>query len=79
MAWHRGVVIKTEGDLVAMRKAGRVNALALAAAVSAVRTGVTTAEVNAAAEDVLRKNGAGMAFLGYPGPYPYPAATYASR
>lgn len=75
MAWHRGVVIKSEGDLAAMRKAGRVNALALAAAVSAVRTGVTTAEVNAAAEDVLRKNGAGMAFLGYPGPYPYPAAT----
>ncbi len=75
MAWHRGVVIKTERDLVAMRNAGRVNALALAAAVSAVRPGVTTAEVNAAAEHVLRNHGAGMAFLGYPGPYPYPAAT----
>jgi methionyl aminopeptidase len=75
MAWHRGVVIKTEADLAAMRRAGRVNARALAAAVSAVGPGVTTAEVNAAAEAVLRKDGAGMAFLGYPGPYPYPAAT----
>jgi len=75
MAWHRGVVIKTEADLAAMRRAGRVNARALAAAVSAVRPGVTTAEVNAATEAVLRKDGAGMAFLGYPGPYPYPAAT----
>jgi methionyl aminopeptidase len=78
MAWHRGVVIKTERDLAAMRQAGRVNARALAAAVSAVRPGVTTAEVNAAAEEVLRAHGAGMAFLGYPGPYPYPAATCVS-
>lgn len=75
MAWHRGVVIKTERDLAMMRQAGRVNALALAAAVSTVRPGVTTAEVNAAADEVLRSHGAGMAFLGYPGPYPYPAAT----
>jgi methionyl aminopeptidase len=75
MVWHRGVVIKTEADLAAMRRAGRVNARALAAAVWAVGPGVTTAEVNAAAEAVLRKDGAGMAFLGYPGPYPYPAAT----
>src|SRR3972149_3476637 len=75
MAWHRGVVIKSEADLAAMRKAGRVNALALAGAGLAVRTGGSTGEGNATAEDVLRKNGAGMAFLGYPGPYPYPAAT----
>ncbi len=75
MAWHRGVVIKTARDLQAMRSAGLVNAQALAAAVSAVRPGVTTADVNAAAVEVLRQHGAGMAFLGYPGPYPYPAAT----
>ena len=78
MALQRGVVIKTEGDLAAMRRAGRVNARALAAAVSVVRPGVTTAEVNAAAEEVLRKAGAGMAFLNYPGPFPYPAATCVS-
>lgn len=78
MAWRRGVVIKTEADLAAMRRAGRINARALAAAVSAVRPGVTTGEVNAAAEAVLREAGAGMAFLGYPGPYPYPAATCVS-
>jgi len=78
MALQRGVVIKTEGDLAAMRRAGRVNARALGAAVSVVRPGVTTAEVNAAAEEVLRKAGAGMAFLNYPGPFPYPAATCVS-
>jgi methionyl aminopeptidase len=78
MAWHRGVVIKTKADLAAMRRAGRVNAQALAAAVAAVHAGATTAEVNAAAQDVLRANAAGMAFLGYPGPYPYPAATCVS-
>ena len=75
MAWQRGVVIKTKADLAAMRRAGRVNAQALAAAVAAVRPGATTAEVNAAAQEVLRTNAAGMAFLGYPGPYPYPTAT----
>ena len=75
MPWHRGVVIKSEADLAAMSRAGKVNARALAAAVAAVRPGVTTAEVNAAAEEVLRESGAGMPFLGYPGPYPYPAAT----
>lgn len=78
MTWHRGVVIKTQDDLQAMRRAGRVNAQALAAAVSVIRPGVTTAEVNAAAVEVLRKAGAGMAFLNYPGPYPYPAATCVS-
>jgi methionyl aminopeptidase len=75
MAWQRGVVLKTAQDLEAMRMAGRINAQALAAAVSAVRPGVTTSDVNAAAVEVLRRHGAGMAFLGYPGPYPYPAAT----
>jgi methionyl aminopeptidase len=78
MPWHHGVVIKTEVDLSAMRRSGRINAQALAAAVAVVRPGVTTAEINAAAEGVLRRAGAGMAFLGYPGPYPYPAATCVS-
>ncbi len=75
MPWKRGVVLKSRRELMRMRAAGRVNALALAAAVAAVRPGVTTAELDAAAAEVLREHGAKPAFLGYPGPYPYPAVT----
>jgi len=75
---RRGVVIKSERELVLMREAGRINALALVAAVSVVRPGVTTAEIDAAATEVLGKHGAQSAFLGYPGPYPFPAATTVS-
>lgn len=75
---RRGVVIKSERELALMREAGRINALALATAVSMVQPGVTTAEIDAAAAEVLRKHGAQPAFLGYPGPYPFPAATTVS-
>jgi len=75
MVWHRGVVLKSERELALMREAGRVNALALLAALKAVRPGVRTADIDAAAADVIRKHGAKPAFLGYPGAYPYPAAT----
>jgi methionyl aminopeptidase len=61
-----------------MRRAGRVNAEALLAAVKVVRPGVTTAEIDQAAADVLRLHGATPAFLGYPGPTPYPAVTTVS-
>jgi methionyl aminopeptidase len=78
MSWHRGVEIKSERELERMRQAGRVNALALAAAVEAVRPGATTAEIDHAAAEVLRQHGAEPAFLGYPGPTPYPAVTTVS-
>ena len=58
-----------------MREAGRINAEALAAARNIIRPGVTTADLNAAAEEVLRKYGCYSPFKGYPGPYPYPAST----
>lgn len=61
-----------------MREAGRINAEALAAARALVRPGVTTADLNAAAEEVLRKHGCYSPFKGYPGPYPYPASTNVS-
>jgi methionyl aminopeptidase len=61
-----------------MRQAGRINAEALAAARAAIRPGVTTADLNAAAEDVLKKHGCYSPFLNYPGPYPYPASTNVS-
>jgi methionyl aminopeptidase len=75
MSWKRGVALKTPDELERMREAGRINALALAAAVSVVRPGGTTAEIDAAAAEVLKRHGAQPAFLGYPGPYPYPAVT----
>lgn len=75
MPRQRGVNIKNERELGLMREAGRINALALAAAIAAVRPGVTTADLDAAAAEVLRKHGAKSAFKGYPGPYPFPAVT----
>ena len=78
MTWRRGVVIKSKRELGLMREAGRINARALAAAISVVRPGVMTAEIDAAAAEVLHKNGAQPAFMGYPGPYPFPAATTVS-
>lgn len=75
MSWKRGVVLKSERELEVMRRAGRINALALLAAYRAIRPGATTEEVNEAAANVLEEHGAGAAFKDYPGPYPYPAVT----
>jgi len=73
MVWERGVVIKTEEEIEIMRAAGRINALALETARSMIRPGITTAALDAAAEDVIRSHHAEPTFMGYPGPYPYPA------
>jgi methionyl aminopeptidase len=78
MAWDRQITIKTAQELELMRKAGRINAEALAAAREAIRPGATTADLNAAAEEVLRKYGVYSPFKNYPGPYPYPASTTVS-
>lgn len=78
MSWERNISIKSSQDLEIMRQAGRINAEALAAARAAVRPGVTTADLNAAAEEVLKKHGCYSPFLNYPGPYPYPASTNVS-
>lgn len=75
MAWDRQISIKTPQELEIMRDAGRINAEALAAARAAARPGVTTADLNAAAEEVLRKHGVFSPFKNYPGAYPYPAST----
>lgn len=72
MSWERGIVIKSPQELDLMREAGRVNARALAAVRELIRPGVTTAELDAAAEEVIRKHGGIPAFKNYPGPYPYP-------
>jgi methionyl aminopeptidase len=78
MPWKRGISLKSKSELAVMREAGRINALALAAARKMVAPGVTTAEIDEAAAEVIRQHGAKPAFLGYPGPYPYPAVTTVS-
>jgi methionyl aminopeptidase len=78
MGWDRQIFIKTPHELEIMRTAGRINAEALAAARSVIRPGATTADLNAAAEEVLKKYGVYSPFKNYPGPYPYPASTCVS-
>jgi methionyl aminopeptidase len=78
MSWERNIVIKSHQEIAILREAGRINAMALAAVRQLVRPGVTTAELDAAALEVIRKHGAIPTFKGYPGPYPYPAAICAS-
>ncbi len=56
-----------------MRQAGRVNAEVLAMVKSLIRPGVSTADLNAAAEEVLKKHGCYSPFKGYGHP-PYPAS-----
>jgi methionyl aminopeptidase len=72
MAGVRGITLKSARELALMREAGRVNALALQAAKAAIRPGATTAEVDAAAAEILKTHHAKPAFLGYGDP-PYPA------
>ena len=74
MSWERQINIKSVAELAIMREAGRINAEALQFAASIVRPGTTTADLNAAAEEVLKKHGAYSPFKNYPGPYPYPAS-----
>lgn len=73
MNWAHNIVIKTENELELMREAGRVNALALQTVREMIRPGITTGELDAAAEQVIRKHAGIPVFLGYPGPYEYPA------
>lgn len=78
MSWDRQITIKTPQEIEVMRQAGRINAEALAAAKAAIHPGATTADLNAAAEEVLHKYGVYSPFKNYPGPYPYPASTNVS-
>ena len=73
MSWERDIRIKNAAEIKIMRKAGHVNAEALAAVRALLQPGVATADLNAAAEEVLRKNGAYSPFLHYGQP-PFPAS-----
>jgi methionyl aminopeptidase len=71
------VEIKTPGEIEAMGAAGRVVADILATARAFAAPGVTLAELDEAARDVLAKAGATSPFLHYKprfAPIPYPAA-----
>ncbi len=64
--------LKTEAEIDIMRRSGKITALALDKIGKAIRPGITTAELNIIAENVIRGLGALPAFLGY---HQYPATT----
>lgn len=74
MNWDRNVIIKNDAELTLMRAAGKVNATALAAVRAMIAPGVATIDLDAAAEEIIRKAGGYPIFKGYPGAYPYPSS-----
>ena len=73
MNYGRQIHIKSPDELKVMRQAGRVNAEIMATVKKLIQPGVSTADLNAAAEDVLKKHGCYSPFKGYSQP-PYPAS-----
>ena len=65
--------MKSPDELKVMRQAGRINAEIMATVKKLIQPGVSTADLNAAAEDVLKKYGCYSPFKGYSQP-PYPAS-----
>ncbi|MHB1018464.1 MAG: type I methionyl aminopeptidase [Coriobacteriia bacterium] len=61
------IIAKSPSELEIMREAGRITSSALDAVAAAVRPGVTTAELDAVAEDTIVRAGARPAFKGYHG------------
>lgn len=75
-SWRdRMIELKSPGELAAMRAAGRIVARAIAAVVEAVKPGVSTAELDEIAEQLIRDAGAVPSFKGYHG---FPASICAS-
>jgi methionyl aminopeptidase len=73
MNWSRQIHLKSPAELQTMREAGRINATILATVNELLKPGVSTADLNAAAEEVLRKHGCVSPFKGYGHP-PFPAS-----
>lgn len=73
MSWARQIHIKSPAELSAMREAGRINAEVLATVKELLKPGVSTADLNAAAEEVLKKHGCVSPFKHYGQP-PFPAS-----
>ena len=73
MFHERRINIKTPAELKIMREAGRINATVLAKVRELLQPGVTTADLNAAAEEVLKSHGCVSPFKGYGHP-PFPTS-----
>jgi methionyl aminopeptidase len=73
----RSLEIKTPAQIDLMRKAGLLVGVTLELLRGAAKPGVTTGELNAIAEDNIRKHGGVPSFLGYGYP-PFPATICAS-
>lgn len=69
------IIVKSEPEIAAMRKAGRVVAQAHELVRERLRPGVTTADIDRWVEEFLQRQGATPAFRGYHG---FPACTCTS-
>ena len=69
----RPIHLKSPQELQLMREAGRVNAEVLETVRSLIAPGVSTADLNSAAEEVLKRHGCYSPFKRYGQP-PYPAS-----
>ena len=65
------IVYKSREEIQKMRRAGRIVAATIDAVLEKVRPGVPTRDLDAIAENVIRREGATPSFLGYRG---YPAS-----
>ena len=61
------IIVKNRAEIATMRRAGEVVAAAIAAARSALKPGMTTAELDAVAAREIESRGADPSFLGYRG------------
>lgn len=73
MSWARQIHLKNPVELQTMREAGCINASVLATVRELLQPGISTADLNAAAEVVLKENGCISPFKGYGQP-PFPAS-----
>lgn len=60
------ITLKSKADIAEMREAGRIVARVHQALREMIRPGVTTAELDARAAEIIRSHGAIPTFLGYP-------------
>jgi methionyl aminopeptidase len=73
MSWARQIHLKSPAEIQIMQEAGRINATVHATVRELLKPGVSTYELNAAAEEVLKKHGCFSPFKGYGHP-PFPAS-----
>lgn len=74
------IVLKSQAEILEMREAGRIVARVHEALREMIRPGITTAALNAKAEEMIRGHGAIPTFLGYPhtGKNDFPASICSS-